>query len=204
MLVENKVGKGVAYLVTAWEYPADEGLARFTEDIMRVVAQGEQGHIRLLGSDRVRYAVYRGKLPDSRRNYEVVYLLNTDPDCDAPCRLWIRGQQSQPFTVLANELRLAYNCGGLLLIPEDKRTDVESWQDKKVMLYSAAKQNIEVHNVSRQSASIVINGVKRTVKPGMSVSIAIRKHVDPHRREFFANDFLDEPPTRYSHAPLPY
>ena len=194
----------MAYLVTAWEYPADEGLLRFSQDILRVVAQGEQSHIRLIGSDRVRYAVYRSRLPDSRRAYEVLYLLNTDPDCDAPSRLWIKGKQSKPFIVPANELRLAYHCSGFLLIPEDKRTDIKCWENNVVTLYSAINQKIEAHNMSRRSSSIVINGLKRVVKSGESVSISIKKHVDPHRRMFFANNFLDEPPTRYRHAPLPY
>jgi hypothetical protein len=205
MLVEHKIGKGFAYLVTAWEYPADEGLKRFTHDLLRVVVQGEQGHIRLLGPDRVRYAVYEGKLPGSRRKVESIYLLNTDPDCDALCRLNVRGRDSGTFTIPANDLRLAYCRGDVLLIPRDKCVDIESWLDaNSVKLFTATAQTIEVHNVGRQATSVSINGTSRTIEPGASAMIKTRKRVDPDRAAFFADDFLDEPKVRYRDAPLPY
>ena len=205
MLVEHKVGKGCAYLVTAWEYPADEGLKRFTGDLLRVIVQGEQGRIRLLGSDRVRYAVYEGTLHGSRRKLEAVYLLNTDPDCDVLCRLTVRGRDTGTFTVAANDLRLAYCRGDLLLLPEEKCVDIESWDVKNVIkLFSARTQTIEAHNVGRKAVGLSINGTRHTLHPGKSAAIKVRRCVDADRGSFFADDFLEEPKVRYPDAPLPY
>ena len=198
MLVENRVGKGTAWLVTAWEYPADVGLARFTDDLLRVVTQGEQENIRLLSSDRVRYAVYPA------RGYDVIYMLNTDPDCDALTRLWVCGRETQSFVVPANELRLAYRLGNLVLIPQDKCIDLQRRQANRIDLFSAHKQTVELHNIGKKQITVTVNGMKRTCPADASVSIVLRKRVDPQRRTFFANDFLDEPRVRYQHAGLPY
>ena len=208
ILVENTVGKGKAFLVTAWEYPADEGIRRLTEDVLRVVLQGEQGDIRLSASDRLRYAVYDGTLPGGRRKYSVIYLLNTDPDCAAPARLWVGGRRTDPINVGAGELRLAYRCGGIVLAPSDKCVDVEAWKvagdTHNVRLFSARAQEIDLHNIGRRPLTVTINGKRRRCPPGERKAIRIAKRVDPARKEFFAADFLDEPPVRWPQAPLPY
>ena len=49
----DHLGRGVAMLVTAWEYPADPALLPLTRELLRVVSAGEQDDIRLLAGDRV-------------------------------------------------------------------------------------------------------------------------------------------------------
>ena len=208
LLIENTLGKGAAFLVAAWEFPADEGIRLLTEDILRVVLQGEQGEIRLLSSDRVRYAVYEGKLPQSRKKYSVIYLLNTDPDCDVLARLWIRGRTTEQFTLPANELRLAYRCGDCVLVPEDKCVDIRAWKATKEMhvieLFSARNQKVEIHNVGKGSLTVSVNGSRRVCKSSERKLLHLKKCVDPDRKEFFARDFLKAPPVEYVHSGLPY
>jgi len=208
ILVENSVGRGKAFLVTVAEYPGDEGMLRFNDDLLRVVLQGEQGDIRVLGNDRVRYAVYDGRLPGSRKRFSVVYFLNTEPDNDAAVRLWVKGRATEPFHVPAGALRLAYLCGSLVLLPVDKCVDVESWQvtsgAQRVELFTVRAQEVAVHNVGAKPASIVLNGTRRTLEPGACKRVSLKKRVDPERRAFFAADFLEEPKANYRHAGLPY
>jgi len=208
ILVENRLGTGCAYLVTAWEYPADVGLMRFTDDLLRVILQGEQGDVRLLGPDRVRYAVYDDSLSGGQP-CRVVYLLNTDPDNDSLVRLWVSGRRSAEIRVPASDLRLAWILDRVVVTPEDKRVDIESWEGAAarcdLSLFSATAQGLEVHNMDpSRGISVVVNGVRRSLKPSSVARIPVRRRVDPARREFFAPDFLEEPRVRYKHAGLPY
>lgn len=207
-VVENRVGKGHAFLVTAFEYPGDEGLRPLTEDLLRVVLQGEQGDIRLLAPDRVRYAVYAAQAPDRGQRHAVVYVLNTSPAVPALARLWYKGRLSGEFRLPANELRLAYLGGGLLLLPENPCVDVARWQTRQrrhdVSLFSVSAQPVMAYNLSPRALRLVLNGRAVAVGPGEARTVRIGRRVDPARKAFAAADFLDEPRVRYRHVPLPY
>lgn len=208
LLVENSLGKGKAYLVTAYEYPADEGMKRFTNDLMRTIIQGEQADIRLLSTDRIRYAVYDDTLPKSRKKYSVIYMLNTDPDNNALARIHVRSNATGEFRLPANELRLAYLCGDLVIIPEDKCVDIDSWKVGKtshnIGLFSARNQKIEIHNLGKQQSNITLNGVRCACKAGASTRMNLKRRIDPARKEFFAKDFLNEPKINVDVTGLPY
>ena len=207
-LIENSFGKGKAFLVAAWEYPADEGLIRFTEDLLRAVLQGEQGGIRLLSSDRIRYAVYDGTLRDSRRKYRVIYLLNTDPDISFSARLWIRGRMTAPFDIPANTLRLAYCLGSIVVIPEDKRVDLKNWRSRndrqEIEFFSFANQELQIYNLRDTEIPLSVNGASLRCRPGTFQKATLPRNVDSARKEFFAPGFLKEPFVRYKPAPMPY
>jgi hypothetical protein len=207
-IIENRIGKGTAFLVTAWEYPGDEGLRPLAEDILRTVLQGEQGDIRLLGSDRIRYAVYEGRLPKDRKKFHVTYLLNTDPDSDALGRLWIRGKTTGNFLLPANDLRPAYICGNLVLLPEDKMVDLHNWKIGKntstIDLFSVRSQKMELHNVGKYPLRLTLNGTSCTLNPDEGKTLKIKRHVNPDRKPFFALDFLNEPSIRYTPGEMPY
>lgn len=73
MLIENKLGKGVASLVTSINYPGHPALYPLYRALVRewVSSSSRNCNIKVLGSDRVRYAVYES---------DKIYLLNTDYD----------------------------------------------------------------------------------------------------------------------------
>jgi len=207
-VVENTLGKGKAFLVTAWQYPGDAGIRRFSEDLIRVVLGGEQGDIRLLASDRVRYAVYDGKAPGARRSCSTVYLLNTDPDCASRARLWVRGKQTQAFDLAANDLRLAYVLGPLVVVPSDRLVDLNAWHvtrsGHEIQLFSVSAQKVEIHNLAAKPISVSLNGTAVACGPGECKTVRIRRAVDPSRRDFFARDFLEEPRVEFGRARLAY
>jgi hypothetical protein len=208
VLTEHTLGKGKAFLVSAWEYPADEGLLPFTEDVLRTVLAGEQGRIRLLGSDRVRYAVYGGLHPAARGNVTGVYLLNTDPDNDASVRLWIEGRLAGPFEVPANALRIVYCLDALVLAPEEPLVDFKSVVAVKdrteIEFYSVNDQRVEAQNIGDAAWKVSVNGRARVLQPGERRPFTVRRRADPARREFFALDFLDEPFVQPASTMLPY
>ena len=208
ILVENSVGKGKTFLVTVYEYPADEGISRFTNDLVRTIIQGEQADIRLHSTDRIRYAVYDDNLPKSRQKYSVIYMLNTDPDCNALARINVRGNATGEFRLTANELRLAYLRGDLIIIPQDKCVDIDTWESGKtshdIRLFSARDQEIEIHNLGKQQTDLTLNGLRRVCKPGASTRMDLKRYVDPARKKFFARDFLDEPHVNVNVTGLPY
>jgi len=187
LLVENRLGAGVALLVTAWEYPADAALLPFTRELLRAVCAGEQGEVRLLGSDRVRYAVY-----DLSDDAQVIYLLNTDPDCSAPVRLWVAGQLTPEFTVPANEMVVAYRFGPVVVQFVDKRVRVEAYEGVNLTFAVAKAQSAMVANLSDTAQTITINGVSATLAPGGSAPLDLPRRPVPGEAAF-ALDFADEP-----------
>jgi len=204
VLVENSVGKGKAFLVTVWEYPADKRIIRLTEDLLRVALAGEQGDVRLQSSDRVRYAVYDSREPEC----EVVYLLNTDPDCPSRARLWVRGKMTRFFDLPANDLRVAWVKEGVVFVAESKMTDMAQWSVRgghhTIEVFSASDQSVDAHNTGSREATIRVNGKARVCRPGCAVKFAVKRKTDPARKEFFAPDFLKEPNVRFEPADLPY
>ena len=72
-VIENKIGKGVATLVTAVDYPGQPAVSPLYRTLVRemITASARKADIQVLGSDRLRWSVYEG---------DKVYLLNTDYD----------------------------------------------------------------------------------------------------------------------------
>lgn len=208
LVIENRLGRGAAFLVTAWEYPGDEGLLPFTQDLIRTVVQGEQADVRLLAGDRVRYAVCQGEAPASGQPYSVVYLLNTDADTPAPARLWVRGRPTKEFMIPPNRMRLAYLFDSLVIIPEDKRVDLAAWDSKggaeDFRFFSAAAQRFEIRSLAESPIRVQINGRHGVCDPSSGATLDVAVSVDPDRAAFFAPDFLDEPETAWRGEGGPY
>ncbi len=72
-VVENRVGEGIATLVTSTNYPGHPALLPLYRAMVReiITASSRDCEIKVLGSDRLRWSVYEGNK---------VYLLNTDYD----------------------------------------------------------------------------------------------------------------------------
>jgi hypothetical protein len=75
-MVENRLGKGTAILLTSLEHAGSGAIYPLYRAMVRelVTASHRENPIKVYGSERVRYAVYDG---------DVIYLLNTDYDADA-------------------------------------------------------------------------------------------------------------------------
>lgn len=187
LLIENRLGQGTAMLVTAWEYPADPALLPLTKELLRVVSAGEQGDVRLLGSDRVRYAVY-----DLADDAQVIYLLNTDPDCAAPVRLWVEGQLSPEFTVPANAMVVAYRFGPLVVQFADKLVNLEARDGHELTFSLVNAQPVRIANLSDTAQTVTINGLAAELPGGASAMLDVPRRAVPGNVAF-AHGFADEP-----------
>ena len=86
-VVENKVGKGIATLVTSINYPGHPALYPLYRTVVREMISAsarEASDIRVLSSDRLRYAVYEG---------DKIYLLNTDYDVSITVKIIYKSEE---------------------------------------------------------------------------------------------------------------
>lgn len=96
-VVENRLGKGTATLVTSLAYPGNPALRPLYRAVMRefVSASARNCDIVVIGSDRLRYSVYENGR---------IYLLNTDYDLPITVKI-IKGEKETVLTLEALELR---------------------------------------------------------------------------------------------------
>lgn len=85
-VVENRVGQGIATLVTCSSYPGDPALYPLYRAIARewVSASARNDDVQVLGSDRLRWAQYPGGK---------LYLLNTDYDLPITVKIFRNGKE---------------------------------------------------------------------------------------------------------------
>lgn len=96
-VVENVIGKGVVTLVTSTNYPGNPALYPLYSALVRefVSSSARNCRIKVIGSDRIRYTVYRN---------ERIYLLNTDYDMPVTVKI-INGEREMIVTLESLELK---------------------------------------------------------------------------------------------------
>ena len=96
-VVENKLGNGVATLVTSTNYPGHPALLPLYRAMVReiITASARNCDIKIIGSDRVRWSVYNG---------DKLYLLNTDYDVPVTVKV-INGDTEKLVTLDSLELK---------------------------------------------------------------------------------------------------
>ncbi len=127
ILTVNRLGRGQAMLVNATVYPAHFGLRRFYADLLGVVAEAQSDDIEVLCGDRVRYAVY------SEPEMDVLYLLNTHPDCAQEVLVSNGNVRRAVLSVAPGALRVVYLNAGGLYSPEhpEARVTALNWRAGK-------------------------------------------------------------------------
>ena len=95
-IVENKLGKGTATLITSVNYPGNNAIYPLYRAMVReyIGASARSAEIKVVGSDRVRNAVYENNK---------MYLLNTDYDVPAIVKIISNGEEK---TVMLEPLEL--------------------------------------------------------------------------------------------------
>jgi len=97
MVIENKLGKGVATLVTHTCYPGNQAVYQLYYTILRemITASARNCPVQVVGSERVRWSYYQGGK---------LYLLNTDYDMPITVKV-IAGGKEQTVTLESLELK---------------------------------------------------------------------------------------------------
>jgi len=205
VLTEYSLGKGKAFLLCSWDFPGERGWATYVKDLLRIISDGEQGDIRLTGSDRVRYAVYQGSLPGSGKRINVIYLLNTEYDTPHLIDLWIGGRICRRIQVEPAEMNVIYSSGNIVLAPEDRGVEIESWDDDgsryDIGLFSRNDTGIRLFNLSDKPVIVTLNGMVKHIMPCADLEITLPRHIDPDYPEIYAEDFLEEPCLQYLQRP---
>jgi len=85
MVIENKVGNGVAILVTSENYPGNPALSPLYRTILRemMTQSARECPVQVKSNGALRYAVYEGGK---------MYLLNTDYDMDISVQITYQGK----------------------------------------------------------------------------------------------------------------
>ena len=117
VLVEHRLGEGVAWLLCTREYPGTR-LDAFITDLLRTIAEGEQGDIALEG-EKVDYAVYDGETSEGQP-LSTVYLVNKSIYGQAHIPRLHVCEARIPLRVEGYGLRIAWVCGAVLVSPYDK------------------------------------------------------------------------------------
>ena len=123
ILIENACGKGIATLMTAWDYPGAESLRNLFKVILKAILSAEQrkARIKVIGNDKIRYAIY----PEN--GLDTLYILNTDYNhknivtvCNNDIALEIK--------VNSCEMRTVYISDGFICSPCDNTIALEEHQ----------------------------------------------------------------------------
>lgn len=129
VLTANRHGGGLAMLLNATAYPAHSGLRRLYTDLLGFVAEAQADALQVVCGDRVRYAVY------DEPGLEVLYLLNTHPDCAQEARISRGALRNAAVTVAPGALRVAYLSDGGLVSPENPaaRVTAVAWREGRAV-----------------------------------------------------------------------
>ena len=122
LLVQHRLGEGVAYLLTTRSYPGPH-VPAFLTDVLRTIVNAEQGDIALEGQ-LVTYAVYDDTT--MRDATAVAYVANTSfYDQPQIPTLIVRGRRV-PLRVNSRGLRIAWAGPELLVSPHDPMVRVDN------------------------------------------------------------------------------
>jgi hypothetical protein len=172
LLVQHRLGRGFAFLLTTWCYPGPH-IPAFLTDVLRTIVNAEQGEIALEG-ELVSYAVY-----DDRRSDEplaVVYAANMSfyGQAQHP-RLTVRGD-TVPWKVNGHDLRVAWVGRALLVSPADRFVRVDRMRTRKdvcevSLTAERGSHTIQLAGLGHRVEEVRLDG--RAVRPRRDVDGAL-------------------------------
>jgi len=174
VLIENHLGKGWAYLLNLWNYPGEEKLSEFMRDLVRTIAEGCRGEVRISGSENVNFAVYTqdGKWGVDAKPGIVpttIYLVNIDwwtlDKEEEPCILHLR-DHSFPLKLKRADVKAITWLRNLAISPDDKMVYIETIEEEdneyKIVVQGSGQQAMEVYVLEGVPESVQLNG--KTIK----------------------------------------
>jgi hypothetical protein len=182
VLVEHQLGNGFAWLLCTWEYPGAR-LDAFITDLLRTIAEGEQGDIALEG-EMVDYAVYDGATSEEQV-LSTVYLVNKSiyGQTHTP-RLHARGERI-PLRVAGYGMRIAWIRGDLLISPEDKFvkvTDIRQTPAGYAIDLTAAhsgEYRLQLAHPGGLPIPVTLNGQPAAVQKDLDGALTIIVQLEP-------------------------
>ena len=124
------------------------------ENLLSTVLRGEQGEIKLAGSEGIRYGVYEEK------GVTTVYLLNTDFEVPQQAKVYFN-EEVFPVTVPETELRIIYSTPDIILSPEGKEIHLNEVRKKKNLIElefkGRGRQTLEIKSRGKPFTSFLWN-----------------------------------------------
>jgi hypothetical protein len=190
-LTEKKLGRGISWLIHTTDYPGASELKPFMEYLLKIIAAGQNCPIRVYGSDKIEYAIYK----DSNTGIDYVYLLNTDYYNAQFVTLECFGKSCDEVKVMPAEMTVAFHFNEMFFVFEDKGIDIYDCHDDgdviSIQAFIAKDQKLSIFNLSSSSKKIIVNGVCFSCDD-KSV-FQINRLVDRQRESIFQDDFTEEP-----------
>jgi len=171
-LIENRCGKGYAYLVTLWNYPGNERLEKFMTEVVGVFATRFQSDIKVLDNPDIHFSRYEEN--DSER----VLLLNTDWTDEgnvSTCKLSVKGEKIE-IKIKNDQITTVIYNNGLVIVPLENDLFIEKVEHKdgkyNLKIHGAGQYNILIYDFESkvanascdgQPCSIEQNDTKKTV-----------------------------------------
>ncbi|RKY62066.1 MAG: hypothetical protein DRP95_02025 [Candidatus Latescibacterota bacterium] len=131
VLMENRLGKGYAYFLSLWNYPGEEKLSDFMRDIVRSIARGVQGSVRIRGNDNINFGVYLDAEGPVREGEVVTRIFLVDVDwwsvdkMRSYCELLLNGR-AFPLTLPRADIKKVVFFKDIAVTSEDKMVHVET------------------------------------------------------------------------------
>ena len=171
VLIEKSFGRGKAFLITSWCYPGERAMVPLMKEILMVINNGEQGDIKLSGSDRIRYAVYE------EGDLVTVYLLNTDFEVANITNVWLGKTKLCSVSVESAEMRIAYLYkNNYCFIPKSRAVHIEQIlredEKYKLVIEGEGAQEIEMACVKGMFSKARCNGEPLKLLTGKQEGIA--------------------------------
>jgi hypothetical protein len=120
LLIENRLGRGAAYLLCSWDYPGLNTYQEFMRVLVERFAEYSVGDIRVRSRDPVEWGVFRGDFCDT------VFALNTHLENPAIASVEAPRGISLRLQIDPGCMRLVYVSRDLALAFDDPMTAVKS------------------------------------------------------------------------------
>ena len=170
ILVEHKLGKGKAYLLTMWAYPGEPELKPLMTDLITHLAEATVGNIRVRGSEKINYGVFTADNRwgrDARPGKALTTIYLTDIDWwtlgkkEEPCTLSLGGRDINLHVSSGDILQVAW-YGDIAVEPRDKMVYVEKIERKgdtyEITLQGAGTEEIRIHILAGEPVGVKADG----------------------------------------------
>ena len=116
LLIENRIGKGTAYLLCSWDFPGLNAYQDFMRFLVGRFAEMSAGEVRVESQAPVEWAVFPGP------SYKTVFMLNTQ--LQVPATATVRAPRGLALTVQLDpgDMRVAYVFKDMVLTFDDRMT----------------------------------------------------------------------------------
>lgn len=165
VFVENRIGKGRAFLLSLWNYPGEEKLTPFMHDVVKSIACGVQGGVHISDNDNVNFAVYKDGEGQEGEVITRIFLIDIDwwtlDKDNSSCTLYLNGK-GFPLTLPRADIKKVVFYKEFAISSAGKMVHVEGIKERegsyKVILQGGGLEKFQAFLLSGRPYEITLNG----------------------------------------------